>query len=488
MSHDKHQPFSRCVKEMAERVVSLPTTEREALPPPAFTASLQPVKEFDVGFTCTFVAPPRELRTECPICLHILREPHQATCCGTIFCRLCIERVRTYKKPCPTCRERNFGVFPDRGLQNSLYSFKVQCPSKNQGCDWEGELRHLDGHLNTNSQGQQRFLGCEFVEKECSMCFNLFPRGILEMHEMKKCPSRPYTCEYCSNYNSTFEDVVQKHWLECPYRSVPCTNECGVYPLRKDLQYHLEHECDLRDTRSGEISLKEIQKLIETTIKAQLPSMTADMLKKTIQKEIGQEMKVLAELNKELESLKAIRVESQSLRCEIEQLKTQIEEDHASIAVLKSHLSIVPVTFTLDDFENRRFRQEMGWTSPFFYTHPRGYHMSLLVDVGGSDRTSISVYFNFVKGDYDSQLKWPFRGSITMQLINQKDENMHHVEVVRYHAKTPDASAGRVFEDTRASKPWGKVKFISYQALLASGEFVVNDTLVFQVTKVVLDV
>ena len=44
-----------------------------------------------IGFECEFVEdPPQWLQTECPICLQILPEPYQVTCCGKSFCRQCM--------------------------------------------------------------------------------------------------------------------------------------------------------------------------------------------------------------------------------------------------------------------------------------------------------------------------------------------------------------------------------------------------------------
>ncbi len=40
-------------------------------------------KSYTVGFDCEFLDPPPDiLQTECPVCLQIIREPHQVTCCG----------------------------------------------------------------------------------------------------------------------------------------------------------------------------------------------------------------------------------------------------------------------------------------------------------------------------------------------------------------------------------------------------------------------
>ena len=80
------------------------------------------------GFDCEFVEePPKYLQTHCPVCLLILREPYQVTCCGKSFCKECIGKIKARSQPCPTCKEDKFESFPNKGLQQPLYGFAVFC-------------------------------------------------------------------------------------------------------------------------------------------------------------------------------------------------------------------------------------------------------------------------------------------------------------------------------------------------------------------------
>ena len=122
-----------------------------------------------VGYECEFVDPlPTAFQTECPICRLVLREPYQATCCGTSFCQTCIQPLQAKKSPCPTCRG-NFQVFPNKGLKHSLNQLHVYCTHKDRrdGCKWSGELQEFEKHLNENSSEETRLLGCKFVEIPC---------------------------------------------------------------------------------------------------------------------------------------------------------------------------------------------------------------------------------------------------------------------------------------------------------------------------------
>ena len=100
------------------------------------------------GYDCKFVKPPPSaFQTECPVCHLPLRDPYQATCCGTSFCCSCIEQLRTGNNLCPTCRKDNFKVSPNKGLKRSLNQLQVFCTHRKDGCTWTGELGELDHHL-----------------------------------------------------------------------------------------------------------------------------------------------------------------------------------------------------------------------------------------------------------------------------------------------------------------------------------------------------
>ena len=122
------------------------------------------------GFECEFIEkPPNAVQSECPICLLVLREPYQATCCGNSFCRQCADRAKARNQVCPTCNDRNFNLFHNLGLQRSLYDFQVYCTHKSKGCEWTGELRELDNHLNSDPPADESLQGCSFTLIKCPL-------------------------------------------------------------------------------------------------------------------------------------------------------------------------------------------------------------------------------------------------------------------------------------------------------------------------------
>ena len=465
--------------------------------------------QMQVGFDCEFLERPKELQTDCPICLHILREPYQATCCGYIYCRRCIEHVQTNSKPCPTCNNKEFTIFPDKRLHKSLYGFKVWCGKREIGCNWSGELRDYFDHLNPEPSQENLLAGCEYCELECILCGDSIWRRNLEKHKRDDCKQRPYICPLCEQYNSAYVDVVENHQPKCLFQRVPCPNGCGISPEKRNLENHLKNDCQLKcpDKVPCEFSFAgctdmippdKMQEHLEGGVKTHLSLMAASFLnlrKRLIQLQEHfdendmEKQKIIREKIEMQEQFQKEIQEVRELRLEINRLKTRQEEDRQYIELLQSHSSIVPVTYTLDDYNNRRARSDMGWSSAPFYTDSQGYKMCLWVDIGGNGQGKdvyMSVFISIMKGDYDAKLRWPFRGSVIVQLLNQRDEESHFTEVIKYHKQTPISTSGRVMEDGRKSKPWGKGKFMKHDDLKTGG-FIKNDMLKFRVFKIKLD-
>ena len=199
----------------------------------------------DTGFECEFVERPKELPFECPICLLVLREPYNTSCCDHSFCHKCIKKIKDSSKPfCPLCKQK-FDINPRKWLQRALYQLEVYCTHKKDGCDWVGTLERLDEHLNCDAEGDDLAKGCGFVQLKCHKCNESVPRKDYPTHVSDLCEQRPFSCEYCGEYNSTYLKVINDHWPQCPCHPVECTNSCGKSIKRRDLREHVSHKCPL---------------------------------------------------------------------------------------------------------------------------------------------------------------------------------------------------------------------------------------------------
>ena len=196
-----------------------------------------------LGYDCEFKTHPPS-RSRCPVCLLIIRDPHQALCCGKSFCKECILTLKS--SPCPTCKYERLDSFPDKGLQQELCSLTVFCTYRYEGCEWSGELGQLDQHLNLTPSKSSVLLGCAFIDVICSYCNVPCKRGKLEEHQASECSLRPFTCQFCKTYTSTFEGVKDSHELICECRPVECPNSCETSNLQhQHLEEHVSSQCPL---------------------------------------------------------------------------------------------------------------------------------------------------------------------------------------------------------------------------------------------------
>ena len=133
------------------------------------------------GYECDFVnAIPESL--SCPVCLLPFRDPHLVSCCGAKYCEPCIGRVKAAGQPCPLCKQE-FVTLLDRSFQRKVLELKVRCSRKKDGCEWEGEVRHLSDHEKEE---------CVWALVECGYhCGERLPRRQLAEHEQELCPQRP---------------------------------------------------------------------------------------------------------------------------------------------------------------------------------------------------------------------------------------------------------------------------------------------------------
>ena len=155
------------------------------------------------GYSCLFVeAPPDIIQTECPLCLLVLRQPRQVTCCGKSFCRVCLDKFKSTAARqsdvvfCPCCNNTKIVDYPNIGLQQSLHGLRVHCVNKDKGCEWRGELGELDNHLNIPHQvdshnlnqglgtGTGTFESCKYVLVRCIKCHKMVQRCKLEDHSV----------------------------------------------------------------------------------------------------------------------------------------------------------------------------------------------------------------------------------------------------------------------------------------------------------------
>ena len=197
------------------------------------------------GYDCDFVESPADDML-CKICHYPARDPVLAVCCGHNFCSYCLECYKQSKvidhSSCPYCRENQFQAVPDKRTKRFVLNLKVLCPHKCHGCEWIGELRSMEDHINKNFNDNT---GCPFTELQCSNgCGVVMQRRLVEGHLKSECELREVKCEYC-NTTGSYQWINSSHQEECPKYPVECPNHCEAgHVRREEMSRHLE-ECPL---------------------------------------------------------------------------------------------------------------------------------------------------------------------------------------------------------------------------------------------------
>ena len=110
--------------------------------------------------------------------------------------------------------------------------------------------------------------------------------------------------------------------------------------------------------------------------------------------------------------------------------------------------------------------------------------------IGSGAGTHISVYLCLMRGEHDDNLKWPFQGDITIQLLNWKRDQKHLEHTIDFgDAAMVLGYAARVTSGEIATNGWGNAELISYTAVESTTkttQYLYNDSLKWRVAKIVV--
>ena len=315
----------------------------------------------------------------CPVCTNLLTEPF-LTRCGHYICRMCRDRLlHTSQGSCPSCRESDMlkSARINKYFQRKVNSLQVRCCNYKEGCIWVGEINYLHDHLE-----QRCCIACPY-------CNKYIQRRKIEDHMKHHCLRRPTTCDYCGYHN--MRDIVsENHYPVCLQFPIHCPNNCTVKKLERcQLQQHLK-ECPLQQVECP---------CSNTGCSVQL--LRREMAAHTLQ----QHNHVLEQITNQAVAI----------------------TPHPDTVSPQYLYNLPPVVFTITDFLEKK-QADKVWTSPPYYTHTRGYKSCLKVYPNGDGSgkgTHISVYACLMRGEYDSELEWPFEGAVSVQLCNWREEKNH---------------------------------------------------------------
>lgn len=370
--------------------------------------------------------PPKDLK--CSICLSVLRDPHLTSCCGNHFCETCIDLIKGGSKPCPLCQQPDFNSMLDKSLCRKVNELCIHCPNSQEGCKWTGDLKDVQKHLDSQ---------CKFVQVRCSLCRTFVPKIHFSEHMKVVCPKRKFSCEDCGYY-STWEFVTGEHRSVCVNRTLPCPNKCNMGNVkRRDMEEHLRTHCPLQTVPCD----------------FQFAGCEQGKLKKDVGRHNDENIAYhLSLLAKKFHSELAKKDE------EIERLQATIKDQSEQIHALKTPKLLPPVDFYMPDFDC--YEPANRWFSDPFYSHPSGYKMCLSVYPNGTGKgagSHLSVFVNLMRGEYDDNLSWPFRGNITVTVVTEGED---FEEILNFTNKAPAAAARRVTDRDMNRLGQGRSRFV----------------------------
>ena len=423
------------------------------------------------GYNYRFVDGDPPTKYICHICTFVAHTPQQVSCCGNVFCKSCLEELKSKGQQfiCPICRlDLTNNYFNDRRANLEINTLQVYCTNKKESndaiiCQWMGKLKDIEDHCKV----------CLYQLVDCSNeCGEQLQRQILQHHLDNECLKRQVKCQYCKEVD-TLEEVFGNHIEKCLNYPIICNNGgCNEVTKRHLMEDHYN------------ICPKQV-------ISCQYNNIGCNVKMKREDQEKHEEQDMKKHLEMSVQMTKEAQNEIEDLQEENADNKESIELLQAAVSHLierigsSNYTSCRVIKFT--EFKDHKDKN-ISWRSPGFYTSPGGYKMCLHIYPNGSgdgEDTHVSLYVCLMSGKYNDALEWPFQGEITMELLNQLEDENHKKRVTTLNETTPLSSTQKVV-GKRYGKGRGYSKFISHFDLSFSSflncQYLKDDALYFRVS------
>ena len=264
----------------------------------------------------------------------------------------------------------------------------------------------------------------------------------MEKHT-KECPRRNHKCPHCQEAGE-YRERMTKHLKECPKVEVPCPKrQCKTSIARCDLIKHRQ-ECLFE----------------KVPCKYTIIGCKKEVLRKDLVEHEGDTQ--------------------QHLQLAVD----TVQQQQSMLAQLQSNQ--MPMKYKFTKYNDHKTANDIIY-SPAFYTGPGGYKMCISVHANGNGKskgTAISVFAFLMKGENDDLLPWPFTGTVTVQLLNQL-ENQHHYS--NFITIPPDEEVSqRVVNEERSACGYGFPCYISHSDLgynaAKNCQYLKDDCLYFRIS------
>ena len=314
---------------------------------------------------------------------------------------------------------------------------------------------------------------------KCDQCNESLIRLELGNHQKQFCPYRPYSCDYCG-HKDTLKGITDEHWAVCKEYPVQCPNECQVGSLkRKDLDTHVKANCPQQIVTCEFLFAGCDTKVVHRDLSAHMTeqqSVHLALLAANLQQQATESSKTIADLgdivrgqaevfqqkeaenNHKIEELEKVVADQQSALSENEKRVIKLER-----VVKQQEMQVRELKFTLERQKNipeaklfppldlymkdlyTHWTDGDQWFSEPFYTHPGGYKMCLSVYANGTGQgygSHVSVFAHIMRGEYDDELSWPYRGTVTVSLVMEDEDD--YEEDFKFNSRSRAIATKRV--------------------------------------------
>ena len=372
---------------------------------------------------------------------------------------------------------------------------RIKCENEEDGCEWVGELRSLEDHLQL----------CDYTKLPCpNQCKNvtipIFRKDLLK-HLNDECPRRQHTCPHCK-VTGEYSKITGSHQTVCPQMKVECSNRpCKALFLRKDKERHLtvcpyvKFACKYKEFGCVKAPFRKDLAAHEGNDQVHFRMFITAVAE--MKRQFKEQYAVLQQENVLLRrQIQAITISSLEMEKQFKDQCTELKEEnvtlHKQIQTItirssRNHLarSTECITFKIPKFAEKKKKNVEYFSTPF-YTHPQGHKMAINVDTNGYGSykgSHISVWAYLMKGEYDDQLEFPFMGTFVFELLNQLENKHHHKDSYTFDG-TEDGSK-RVTDSDRVGEAIGIYAFIPHSELgfnrLKNCQYLKDDCLVFRI-------
>ena len=351
--------------------------------------------------------------------------------------------------------------------EQDILSLTVKCDNTLNGCEWIGELRSLENHLTICGF---TLLPCPNECKDGKKTVKLLRKNI-KVHKKEVCPRRRYKCPHCRE-SGEYQERTTTHLEECLKMKIPCPNDGCDEEIERCGILHHQQKCLFEEVFCKYIDIGCKKKILRKDVEEHKND-SQQHLQLAIDTVNHQEMTI------------------NTLEYDIEQLQDKLAQ-----------LQSTPMKFKITDFDDLKTFDENVF-SPAFYTSSGGYKMCIKINVeslecnngygygyryndsdgyryGYSDSDSdgysygygygdgyesihVSVFAYLMRGENDDDLPWPFTGTVTVELLNQLEDENHYSDEI--NLPSYDESSQRVVNDECSLYGYGIPQYIPHSDL-----------------------